>query len=243
MLRTSKHGAYWLIRRRRIGAAHVQVCTFVRSSRHSVCRQWWKKKLLKHFLPLGAPHSLHLHCNVWHKMPQDWSEHMRSRAHVMQDSSSPSSLASLGPGPAPQSPHGRCARREPVQADVSHDGASCQPHTSFELLQVQGYRAIPTFHLWTTFVISGLTLDTPEAVEALKAPKGLIFGLLSILGITPLLGFGIPILPVDYYVDFQVGLMNFCAVPSTLSSGITLVRSVRALPCSRNPAACWKTAV
>jgi solute carrier family 10 (sodium/bile acid cotransporter), member 7 len=104
------------------------------------------------------------------------------------------------------------------------------------LLQVKGYKAIPTFHLWTIFVISGLTLDTKEAVEALKAPAGLIFGLVSILGITPLLGFGMLEIPFREGA-FATGLAIFCAVPTTLSSGIALVQSVRALPYSRNPAA------
>lgn len=93
-------------------------------------------------------------------------------------------------------------------------------------MQVEGYRVIPTVHLCTIFVVSGLTLNTKEAVEALKAPKGLIYGLISILGITPLLGFVMLKIPFSEEA-FSTGLAIFCTVPTTLSSGVALVTSVR----------------
>lgn len=96
------------------------------------------------------------------------------------------------------------------------------------MLQVKGYRVVPTIHLCTIFIVSGLTLDTKEAVEALKAPKALIYGLVSILGITPLLGFVMLRIPFSQKT-FSTGLVIFCTVPTTLSSGIALVSAVRAL--------------
>jgi predicted Na+-dependent transporter len=95
-------------------------------------------------------------------------------------------------------------------------------------LQVKGYRIVPTIHLCTIFVVSGLTLDTKEAIEAVKAPKGLLYGLVSILGITPLLGFVMLEIPFDEKA-FKTGLAIFCTVPTTLSSGVALVTSVRVL--------------
>ena len=87
------------------------------------------------------------------------------------------------------------------------------------------YRVIPTIHLCTIFIVSGLTLNTKEAVEALKAPKALIYGLVAILGITPLLGFVMLKIPFSE-AAFSTGLAIFCTVPTTLSSGVALVTSV-----------------
>lgn len=84
---------------------------------------------------------------------------------------------------------------------------------------------IPTIHLCTIFIVSGLTLNTKEAVEALKAPKALIYGLVAILGITPLLGFVMLKIPFSE-AAFSTGLAIFCTVPTTLSSGVALVTSV-----------------
>jgi predicted Na+-dependent transporter len=96
---------------------------------------------------------------------------------------------------------------------------------AFLLLQVEGYRVLPTIHLCTIFVVSGLTLDTKEAVDAFKAPKALIYGLIAILGITPMLGFAILEIPFSEPA-FATGFVIFCAVPTTISSGVALVSSV-----------------
>jgi predicted Na+-dependent transporter len=61
-------------------------------------------------------------------------------------------------------------------------------HVSFAL-QVAGYGIVQTVNVCTIFVISGLTLKTDDIVKSLKHPTGLVFGLVSILGLTPLLGF------------------------------------------------------
>lgn len=93
-------------------------------------------------------------------------------------------------------------------------------------VQINDYRVIPTFHLCTIFLISGLTLKTQDAIDALKAPAGLIYGLVSILGLTPLLGFAMLQIPFEND-SFATGLAIFCSVPTTLSSGIALVTAVR----------------
>jgi predicted Na+-dependent transporter len=84
---------------------------------------------------------------------------------------------------------------------------------------------VTTINLCTIFFISGLTLDTAEALGALKAPKGLLSGLILILGVTPMLGFGMKRLPLSE-AAFATGFAIFCAVPTTLSSGVALVQSV-----------------
>ena len=90
---------------------------------------------------------------------------------------------------------------------------------------MESYRVIPTIHLCTIFIVSGLTLNTKEALEALKAPKALIYGLVAILGITPLLGFVMLRIPFSEEA-FSTGLAIFCTVPTTLSSGVALVTLV-----------------
>lgn len=93
-------------------------------------------------------------------------------------------------------------------------------------MQINGYRVIPTFHLCTIFLISGLTLKTQDAIDAFKAPTGLTYGLVSILGLTPLLGFAMLRIPFENKA-FATGLAIFCSVPTTLSSGAALVVAVR----------------
>jgi solute carrier family 10 (sodium/bile acid cotransporter), member 7 len=92
-------------------------------------------------------------------------------------------------------------------------------------MQSRGFKIVSTFNICTIFVISGLTLKTDEAVKALKLPYGLIYGLLAILIITPMMGFAVVRIPFSEEA-FARGLAIFCAVPTTLSSGVTLVAAV-----------------
>jgi solute carrier family 10 (sodium/bile acid cotransporter), member 7 len=96
-------------------------------------------------------------------------------------------------------------------------------------VQVQGYGVVQTINVCTIFVVSGLTLKTDDVVRSLKNPKGLAYGLAAILGLTPLLGF--VALRIPFREDaFASGLAIFCAVPTTLSSGVALVQAVRPRP-------------
>lgn len=90
-----------------------------------------------------------------------------------------------------------------------------------------GWSIVQTIAVIIIFIISGATLKTEEIAQALQSGRGaLAYGLVSILGVTPLLGFihiNIPYTPVQ----FRYGLALFCAVPTTLTSGVTLVRNAK----------------
>lgn len=83
---------------------------------------------------------------------------------------------------------------------------------------------------WTTstiFVISGLTLKTGDIVKAAKAWPAALFGVVSILFITPLAA--IPVLRLQLSPrELVTGLAIFCCVPTTLSSGVSLTQLVGA---------------
>lgn len=88
--------------------------------------------------------------------------------------------------------------------------------------QAGDYRIVQTINVCTIFVISGLTLKTEDIVKAMKAPLPLLYGCVAILLITPMLAFAATEIPFDVEA-FATGLAIFCLVPTTLSSGITLV--------------------
>jgi len=76
------------------------------------------------------------------------------------------------------------------------------------------------------FVCSGLVLRTDEIRAALSAWSASLWGLLSILLVTPVIGALIAFqLPLD--PSFQLGLALFCTMPTTLSSGIALTTQAR----------------
>ncbi|CAO2046007.1 unnamed protein product [Urochloa humidicola] len=77
------------------------------------------------------------------------------------------------------------------------------------------------------FVISGLTLRTEELGAAVEAWPAGLYGLVSILLITPFLAqvvMQVQLLPRE----FITGLAMFCCMPTTLSSGVTLTQIVGA---------------
>ena len=94
--------------------------------------------------------------------------------------------------------------------------------------EVERYRVIPTINVVIVFLISGLALKTDDIKKAMgkEGRTGYIYGVVSILGITGCLGFLAAEIPYDVE-DFSYGLAVFCVVPTSLSSGITLVRNVR----------------
>lgn len=71
------------------------------------------------------------------------------------------------------------------------------------------------------FFFSGVTLQTGEIFQALKDWTGIIAGVLLILGVTPLIGFLIHLIPLDS-VAMLNGLALFFAMPTTISSGVVL---------------------
>ncbi|KAL4859479.1 putative sodium/metabolite cotransporter BASS4 [Chlorella vulgaris] len=74
------------------------------------------------------------------------------------------------------------------------------------------------------FFISGLVLKTDDLAAAMKHKLGLAFGLISILFVTPCLGFALRVIPLNP-PEFAAGLALFAAVPTTLGVGVSLVRS------------------
>lgn len=88
--------------------------------------------------------------------------------------------------------------------------------------QVNGWKVVTTTNMAVIFFIFGVTLDTSELLLALKAWKAIIFGLVSMLVICPLFGFICMLLPFKPY-EFALGLAVMACVPTSLSSGVTLV--------------------
>jgi sodium/bile acid cotransporter 7 len=92
--------------------------------------------------------------------------------------------------------------------------------------QVNGWKVVTTSNMAVIFFIFGVTLDTSELLTALKAWRALAFGLLSMLVLTPLFGFAAVRLPFRP-PEFALGLAIMACVPSSLSSGVTLVIQAR----------------
>lgn len=94
-------------------------------------------------------------------------------------------------------------------------------------VKVGSWSVIQTVCVVVIFVISGATLKTEEIAQALTAGRGgLTYGLVAILGLTPLLGFIHVFVPYKP-VEFRYGLALFSCVPTTLTSGVTLVRNAK----------------
>lgn len=90
--------------------------------------------------------------------------------------------------------------------------------------KAEGYRVVQTINVVVIFVISGLTLKTDDIKQALgkEGMGGFLYGVVAILGITASIGFVAAEIPFDVK-EFSYGLAVFCVVPTTLSSGVTLV--------------------
>lgn len=88
--------------------------------------------------------------------------------------------------------------------------------------QVNGWKVVTTINMAVIFFIFGITLDTSELFAAIKAYKAVLFGMISMLLLTPLFGFAAVRLPFKP-PEFALGLAIMACVPSSLSSGVTLV--------------------
>lgn len=73
------------------------------------------------------------------------------------------------------------------------------------------------------FIISGLNLKRGEATQALTAWGSILYGLATILLITPLAGFVALRLPL-HPPELAFGLTVFCCMPTTLSSAVSLTQ-------------------
>lgn len=85
-----------------------------------------------------------------------------------------------------------------------------------------GSWGIPQFAVVLIFILSGVALQSPK--EFLQ-PKALIMGGCFVLFITPLIGWPILHFCRDYVqLTLLQGMALFCAVPTTLSSGVAMVQ-------------------
>jgi hypothetical protein len=73
------------------------------------------------------------------------------------------------------------------------------------------------------FVISGLVLESGEAALALRSPLAIVYGLATILLVTPLLAFLALAMPLQP-PQMALGLAVFCCMPTTLSTGVILTQ-------------------
>ena len=68
---------------------------------------------------------------------------------------------------------------------------------------MKNYSIVETLCIIIIFVISGLVLKTEELLAAIKHPFPLLYGLVAILGMTPMIGFAtihIPFQPPEFAV-------------------------------------------
>ncbi|KAG2426399.1 hypothetical protein HYH02_014826 [Chlamydomonas schloesseri] len=96
------------------------------------------------------------------------------------------------------------------------------PGNALYQLKVNGWKIITTINMALIFFIFGITLETSELKLALKGYKTLLLSILTILFITGLTGF--IFINMDFQpMEFGYGLAIFACVPTSLSSGVSLV--------------------
>eukprot|EP00747_Dinoflagellata_sp_TGD_P168691 gnl/TRDRNA2_/TRDRNA2_195676_c0_seq1.p1 gnl/TRDRNA2_/TRDRNA2_195676_c0~~gnl/TRDRNA2_/TRDRNA2_195676_c0_seq1.p1 ORF type:complete len:332 (-),score=52.02 gnl/TRDRNA2_/TRDRNA2_195676_c0_seq1:297-1292(-) len=87
--------------------------------------------------------------------------------------------------------------------------------------------SIPQLMVIIIFVVSGLALDS---VSDAMQPKALVLGIVMVLFVTPLIAWPIIMLGEAGYIENYAlvqGMALFCIVPTTLSSGVTMVTQAR----------------
>lgn len=96
------------------------------------------------------------------------------------------------------------------------------------LPQVRDVHVVTFITICVVFFICGLTLRTTELKEAFtrRTALGTLFGFVSIIGITPILGWAARSLPL-VPAGFATGLAIFCIMPTTLGVGVSLVNSAK----------------
>eukprot|EP00386_Alphamonas_edax_P007210 GDKI01023939.1.p1 GENE.GDKI01023939.1~~GDKI01023939.1.p1 ORF type:complete len:415 (+),score=91.86 GDKI01023939.1:34-1245(+) len=73
------------------------------------------------------------------------------------------------------------------------------------------------------FLISGLSLKTSEIKEGLTSWMGCLFGVISILVLTPTLAFALIYVPL-HPPELSLGIALFALMPMTLSSGVVITK-------------------
>ena len=74
------------------------------------------------------------------------------------------------------------------------------------------------------FFISGLTLKTDDVKSAVRMWRATLFGVTSILFLTPLIALA-PLHLLALPHEFRVGFLLFCCMPTTINSGVALVQA------------------
>lgn len=90
-----------------------------------------------------------------------------------------------------------------------------------------GIHVVESINIMLVFLASGLTLKAGDARAALTEWRGTVWGLVSILGVTPLLGFALAKMPLTP-PEYVTGLTVMAAVPTTLGINLALARTARA---------------
>jgi len=91
------------------------------------------------------------------------------------------------------------------------------------------YLLLPMLLVMTMFIINGLCMDTGEAKRAITNWKPLAYASTAILVVTPFVALGLLKLPKSMGMEqaFVTGFIIFNCMPTTLSSGVTIVRQAR----------------
>ena len=110
----------------------------------------------------------------------------------------------------------------PLSLSLSHT----HTHYTKPYYQAGDFRIVSTINIILVFFVSGLTLNTKEIHKAVHQWPGTIYGYITILGITPTLGFALRAIPFTP-PEFAAGLAIFAAAPTTLGAGAALVRQAR----------------
>jgi len=92
---------------------------------------------------------------------------------------------------------------------------------------VGDFRVVQTINVCVVFLISGVTLNTAELKNAVTSGvPALLYGMVAILIITACFSYIALELPLEPR-EFRFGVALFCCVPTTLSSGVVLVRAAK----------------
>eukprot|EP00924_Labyrinthula_sp_SR-Ha-C_P000602 maker-scaffold_27-snap-gene-4.56-mRNA-1 protein AED:0.14 eAED:0.14 QI:92/1/1/1/1/1/3/64/382 len=89
------------------------------------------------------------------------------------------------------------------------------------------YDSIANFLVGIIFIFSGIKLKTEEIKQALSKPQAGIFGIISILLITPLISFVVVLINFKIQ-EFCIGLAIFFSQATTLSSGPIIAAQAKA---------------
>ena len=103
------------------------------------------------------------------------------------------------------------------------------PGTAASEVEVAGWPFVSTALVVIMFIINGVCLNSDEAKQAIGAWKVLLYSIPMILCVTPAIAWTILRVPgmIGMEQSLLTGFVIFNAMPTTLSSGVTLVRQAK----------------